>query len=604
MVNNMNKGKLAIAIIIMLVVAVGFVVGGQYAGGFFLLKKLGLNPKSVELFTLFDYYTAYGSAGGPVEKFIKMAIGISVAPILMIFAFLIALLVTKKGLIDRLYGDARFATNAEIQRAGMFYDPKKESKWPPVLLGKKGNKFVADYSQEYTTLSAPPGAGKGVSFVIPNLLTYPHSVITFDPKTENFHITAGYRRSVLGQEVYLFSPDNASYQTHCWNPMDYISDDSRKTLADIKSLTSILIDAPEGQNQGFYLTARDALDGILMYMMESPEEERTLYNADKLNTVSIGFEKWAVMVISRRANSGRPLSEQTARMIMGYANANDKAREITRGIISTALSVFTDAMARAATSKSDFDFRDLRKKPMTIYVGIQPNNVERFSKMLNIFFSQALSVNTGLLPDDGPKDANGETVLKYQLFPLLDEFVALGRIGVIEKSSGYTRAYNVRYGVIFQNKQQVYSDRVYGSAGGQAMLETMHNEIVYATESLTDAKEYSERLGFTTLKHRDKNRSHSKQGTGTSENTQRHKRELMLPQDIMRMPYTEQLIFKKGGRIWPIHCNKIVYYKDDFFKGRISLPTPEIPQMKFADTVSLLKDEVNNTSSLELSKSN
>ena len=580
--NKLHKGKLIAVIIILLLVVIGFVVGGQFAGGFFLLKRLGLDPKTVGLFTLYDYYTAYGAMGGDVGKFIKLSLAISAAPIALIVAFLFALLVTKKGLIDRLYGNARFATDAEIQRAGMFYDPKKETKWPPVILGKKGKRFVADYSQEYTTLSAPPGAGKGVSFVIPNLLTYPHSVLNFDPKTENFQITAGYRRDVLGQEVYLFSPDNSSYQTHCWNPMDYISDDRRKTLADIKALTSILIDAPDGQNQGFYLTARDALDGILMYMMESPDEERTLYNADKLNTVSIGFDKWAVLIISRRANSGNPLSEQTARMLMGYANANDKAREITRGIISTALSVFTDSMARAATCKSDFDFRDFRKKRMTVYVGIQPNNVERFSKMLNIFFSQALSVNTGELPDDGPKDENGDPVLKYQFLPLLDEFVALGRIGVIEKSSGYTRAYNVRYAVIFQNKQQVYSDRVYGSAGGQAMLETMHNEIVYATESLTDAKEYSERLGYTTLKHRERNRSQSKQGSSTSDNTQRYKRELMLPQDIMRMPYTEQLIFKKGGRINPIHCNKIVYYTDEFFKDRLGFAPPSIPQMEFA----------------------
>lgn len=578
----MKKGNLIAAIIIVLMVAVGFVIGGQYAGGYFLLKRLGLDPNSVGLFTLYDYYSAYGAMGGKVGKMIKLSLAISFAPIGLIFAFLIALLVVRKGLIDRLYGDARFATLAEIQRAGMIYDPKKETKWPPVILGKKGKKFIADYSQEYTTLSAPPGAGKGVSFVIPNLLTYTHSILNFDPKTENYRITAGYRRDVLKQDVYLFSPDNADFSTHCWNPMDYISDDPRKTLADVKSLTSILIDAPEGQNQGFYLTARDALNGILMYIMETPAEEHTLYNADKINTAPIGFDQWARITIARRINEKRPLTDVTTRALLGYANANDKMKETVRGIISTALSVFTDEMARAATRKSDFDFRDFRKKPMTVYVGIQPDNIEKYTKMLNIFFSQALSVNTGTLPEDGPKDENGEPVLKYQFLPLLDEFVALGRIGVIEKSSGYTRAYNVRYAVIFQNKQQVYSDRVYGSAGGQALLETMHNEIVYATESLTDAKEYSERLGYVTLKHRETNKSRSKQGTSANDSTQRFQRALMLPQEIMRLPYDQQLIFKKGGRIPPIHCNKIFYYNDPFFKGRFGMTPPPVPPMEFA----------------------
>jgi type IV secretion system protein VirD4 len=577
----MKKGNIIAVIILITVLGLGLIAGGQFAGGYFLLKRLGLDPHAVSLLTLFDYYSAYGGMPGPVGRFLKMSMAIAALPVVALLVMLGVLIAARKSLIDKLHGEARFATDAEIKRAGMFYDPKKKTKWPAVILGKKGNRFVADYSQEYTTLSAPPGAGKGVSFVIPNLLMYTHSVLNFDPKTENYRITAGYRRTVMGQDVYLFSPDNEEFQSHCWNPMDYISDDPRVMLADIKALTSILIDAPPGPNQGFYLTARDALDGILLYMMESPEEERTMYNADKINTVAMGFDQWAPIIIARRSNSGRPLREQTVRLMMGYANSNDKMKETVRGIISTALSVFTDAKARAATRKSDFDFRDFRKKPMTVYVGIQPNNVERFTKMLNIFFSQALSVNTGMLPEDGPKDENGESVLKYQFLPLLDEFVALGRIGVIQKSSGYTRAYNVRYGIVYQNKQQVYADDVYGQAGGQALLETMHNEIVYATESLADAKEYSERLGYITLKHRERSYSHSKQGTGTNDQTQRFQRALMLPQEIMRLPYEEQLIFKKGGRIHPIHCQKIVYYKDEYFKGRFGLPYPDVPMMEF-----------------------
>lgn len=575
-------GRKIAAAIIMLILAIAAVVGGQYAGGAFLLQRLDLDPATVSFFTLHDYYSAYGHVGGVVEKMIKISLALSAVPVVLIIVVCLAIVFSGKREIDKLHGDARFATDAEIAKANMFYKPDYTPKWPAVILGKKGKRFIADYSQEYTTLSAPPGAGKGVSFVIPNLLTYPHSVINFDPKTENFAITAGYRKEVMGQEVYLFSPDNANFQSHCWNPLDYISEDPRKTLADIKSLTTILIDAPDGPNQGFYLTARDALDGILMYMMESPEVERTMYQADALNTVAIGFDKWAMSTIAWRDNEGRKLSEQTVRMLMGYANANDKMKETVRGIISTALSVFTDAMARAATSKSDFDFRDLRKKPMTIFVGIQPDNVEKYAKMLNIFFSQALAVNTGTLPDEGPKDADGNPVLKYQCLPLLDEFVALGRIGVIEKSSGYTRAYNMRYAVIFQNKAQIYSDRVYGKAGGQALLGTMHNEIVFAPDNMEDAKEYSERLGYRTLKHKERSRGMSKQGSSTNDSIQRHQRALMLPQEIVNMPYTEQLIFKKGGRILPIKCNKIVWYQDEFFKSRANLPKPEVPAMVFA----------------------
>ncbi|MEA7538767.1 type IV secretory system conjugative DNA transfer family protein, partial [Salmonella enterica subsp. enterica serovar Virginia] len=42
----------------------------------------------------------------------------------------------------------------------------------------------------YLILAAPPASGKGVSIVVPNLLTYPHSVVVNDTKFENFYLTA------------------------------------------------------------------------------------------------------------------------------------------------------------------------------------------------------------------------------------------------------------------------------------------------------------------------------------------------------------------------------------------------------------------------------
>ncbi|MEM9701045.1 MAG: type IV secretory system conjugative DNA transfer family protein [Planctomycetota bacterium] len=52
---------------------------------------------------------------------------------------------------------------------------------------------------------APTGAGKGVSCVIPALLTHPGSVVAFDPKGELFRVTARRRRE-MGQEVVVLNP--------------------------------------------------------------------------------------------------------------------------------------------------------------------------------------------------------------------------------------------------------------------------------------------------------------------------------------------------------------------------------------------------------------
>ncbi|MFP8293496.1 hypothetical protein IPC1293_31240 [Pseudomonas aeruginosa] len=604
----MKAGKIIALVIILLLSLGALVVGGQYAGGVFLLKRLGLDPHTVQLTTLYEYHKAYGQLGGDVGRFIKLSMAIAFAPLGMLLFLGIAVLVTRKTLIDRLYGDAKFATDMEIRKANMYIEDKNilkweekfGAKWPPILLGRKGKGFLVDASQEYTTLSAAPGAGKGVSFVIPNLLFYPHSVINFDPKLENARITSGYREKVLGQKVFIFTPDNTPQSrkewegaisapplpadcTHCWNPLDYISDDPKRTLFDIKTLTEIVIEAPDGQNKGFYLDARKALDGILLYLMETPEEERTMYNAGVINDSPIGFEKWAVMTIAQREKSGRPLSQQCIRLLMSYANESEKKRDTTRGIVSTALDPFSDPYSRAATRKSDFSFYDLRAKKISIYVGISPTNIPKFRRMLNLFFAQAISCNVNVLPDDGPKDAEGNPILKYQCLFLLDEFVALGPIEVIRSSSGYTRAYNVRYAIVFQNKAQVFAPECYGEQSGRSLLETFHNEIVFATESVTEAKEYSERLGYVTLKHRERSRTRSKGGPSTTDNIQRHQRALMLPQEIQRLPYEEELFFKKGGKINPLRLKKIVWYKEPMFLERANMPLPEIPPMIFDD---------------------
>lgn len=597
----MKPGKIIALIILALVTIAVMLVVGQYGAGYFLLDRLGLDPSSVGLMTYWEYKTAYGGMGGKVGQFIQIATGIAFGPVGMMVILILAVLLNRKSKIDTLYGDARWATPNEIAKAEMFLDEKKESNWPPVLLGKLGKRFVADYSQEYTTLSAAPGAGKGVAFVIPNLLHYDHSVINFDPKLENFRITAGYRSKGMNQEVFLFCPDNTPNTqygplpdgdpasvlppnvTHCWNPLDYISEDPRRTLFDVKSITSILIDAPQGQNQGFYMDARKALDGILLYLMESPEVERTLYSAALINDNPIGFNKWAVKTIAEREKAGRSLSDDCIRLLMSYANEEERKRGTTRGIVSTTLEPFTDAYSRAATRTSHFSFHDLRRKRMTIYVGISPSNIPKFQKMLNLFFSQAVSVNTNVLPEDGPKDAKGNLVLKYQCLGLLDEFVALGPIEIIRASSGYTRAYNMRYAIIFQNKSQVFADECYGSAGGKSLLDTFHNEIVFATESTDEADDYSKRLGNTTLKHIDRNRSRSSSGTSTSDSTQRHSRALMLPQEIQRLPYGKEIIFKKGGKLRPILLDKIFWYQDEYFSSKAKWPLPPVPPMVFAE---------------------
>lgn len=70
---------------------------------------------------------------------------------------------------------------------------------------------------------APTGAGKGVSCIIPALLTWQGPAVVIDPRGENYAVTGAYREA-MGQKVHVLDPfdvTNASMKGRL-NPLDLI----------------------------------------------------------------------------------------------------------------------------------------------------------------------------------------------------------------------------------------------------------------------------------------------------------------------------------------------------------------------------------------------
>src|SRR5204862_7986408 len=98
----------------------------------------------------------------------------------------------------RLHGRARVASERESKAAGL--RPNEG-----VLLGRKDGALLCFGGSEHVLLYAPNRAGKGVGYVIPNLLNWPDSVVVLDVKKENWDRSAGFR-AAHGQEIHLFDP--------------------------------------------------------------------------------------------------------------------------------------------------------------------------------------------------------------------------------------------------------------------------------------------------------------------------------------------------------------------------------------------------------------
>ena len=90
---------------------------------------------------------------------------------------------------------------------------------------------------------------------------------------------------------------------------------------------------------------------------------------------------------------------------------------------------------------------------MSVYVRIPPNRLANARPLLNLFFSQIVSLNTQHLPEQDP-------TLKHQCLLVNDEFTAIGRVGVITTAAAFLAGYNLRLLTVVQAMSQL--DAVYG----------------------------------------------------------------------------------------------------------------------------------------------
>ncbi|MBQ7479775.1 MAG: type IV secretory system conjugative DNA transfer family protein [Selenomonadaceae bacterium] len=131
------------------------------------------------------------------------------------------------------------------------YDPKKEDFWtvyPFVwfhknlqgILRKQSHFYLRDNSNKHLAVVAPTRSGKGVGLIIPTLLGgWKESVIVNDIKSENWGVTAGYRKR-MGQTVIKFEPTAEDGSSARWNPLEEIPIGTAGEVSAAQNLAYIL----------------------------------------------------------------------------------------------------------------------------------------------------------------------------------------------------------------------------------------------------------------------------------------------------------------------------------------------------------------------------
>jgi type IV secretion system protein VirD4 len=466
-----------------------------------------------------------------------------------------------------LHGAARFASERELRRHGF-------RSRVGIVVGRKRGKFLTFGGPEHVIVEAPTRSGKGVGIVIPNLLTWQGSVVVLDVKRENYQATAGFRAH-YGQDVFLFNPTDREGRSARYNPLSYIDrNDPDDVIIELQKIATMLFVAPE-HGEAFWATgARTGFTGVGAYLAEATDGPFTLGEIYRRMTQS------DVRAVFKRelAKPSLNLSVGCRTALSDFAGGSDNSFADIKKTITNVLGLWLNPTVDAATAVSDFDLRDLRKRRMSIYLGVSPDELDRIAPLYNLLFQQLIDLNVRDLPDE---------TTAVPVLVILDEVARLGRASVIASAFSYVAAYGIRLLPVIQSRSQLRG--VYGEHVADEIVANCGVEVAFTPKELRVANELSERIGYVGQD----SVSRSQQLEGLFGNRSRtitdQRRALMLPQELMQFP-TGKLILLRGG-IPPIIGDKIFHFKSRFFKKR-AYPPPQVRSIERDTAVAVQSPSV------------
>lgn len=506
-----------------------------------------------------------------------------------------------------LHGSAHWADVDEATAAGVMPDEKNAS---GVMFGaytsEKGNtSYLRHKGPEHMMVFAPTRSGKGVGIVIPTLLSWDESCLVHDIKGENWALTSGFREKALGQHCLRFAPSEPVSAR--FNPLLEIRMDGN-LVKDVQNIATILVD-PDGKGlqDHWAKTGFDLITGVILYVLlseEIPESQKCLATVQAIMSdggpvreiaeraalekalesagtetpgpkppaPSTGFK--AVMEFIRDAGYDKIESGALDHhAIIGWQTASqaaqsflNKAANEASGVLSTALSflgLYRDPIVAENTRVSDFTIESLMQSPTSLYLVVPPSDNDRLKPLLRLIVNQVVRRLTEGMDFD--KSGASKSRYKYRLLLVLDEFPALGKLDVFQEALAFIAGYGLKALLIVQDLSQLFA--AYGK--DESIISNCHIRIAYAPNKIETAELLSKMTGQATVTHTQRQYSGSRfapvlQHVNTNE--QVVQRPLLTPDECMRIPPDDELVFVAGHA--PLYCQKIRYYADPAFIAR------------------------------------
>lgn len=482
------------------------------------------------------------------------------------------------------FGSAQWATLPYLQRHGIIGE---RGTWRGFMLGEfrtGGGTYPLRYEGARHLLTvAPTRSGKGVSAIIPNLLTYEGSALIVDPKGENALVTAPRRADGstkhgiqgLGQTVLLLDPwDLAASKLGgtpaCFNPLDWIRAGDPDAAENAFLLADALVptDDSSGEHKFWDEEAKALLTGIILHVATAEAEagRRTL---GRVRDILVQGEDALRETLNAMFNHPNPVVSSTAERT---AAKDPKLRSSVFAGAQAHTHFLDSPRIRASLSRSDFRFEDLKTSAMTVYLILPADRLKTFDRWLRLLVQQAIMVNA----------RNIDVKPKRPILFLLDEMAAIGRLASVEQAYGLMAGFGMQLWGIVQDLSQL--SRIYGETGWQTFISNSGVIQYFGSRDKMTAEYFSSLCGVTTVIVRNlswaigrvlgssSSATSSGQGgshtSGSSESSSttrttgfnESQRHLAYPDELMVLKGNEQIIFVEN--LDPIRGEKVLWYRD------------------------------------------
>ena len=433
----------------------------------------------------------------------------------------------------------------------------------------RGDSMIRIQNPVHLATFAPTGRGKGVSVLVPNLLSYPESCVVTDPKGELWRLTADHRRHNFRHHVLRLDPFRTAGHgsgVATLNPLDFISVEEPDFLDQCRDLANALVVRLGTEHEPHWNdSAEQVLTAFIAYVCacESNPDERNLQLVRDLVSSRDAYLKTLKVMQQVHGYGG---------VIKRLGNQLSWLVEKELGSVLTTVqrhTAFLDSPAVAAcTRESSFDPRALRSGKMTLYLILPPERLVSLAPLMRMWVATVLRVLTRGLPSE-----------HNPVLFLLDEAGHLGHIQTLEDAVTMLRGYGIRVWFFFQSLGQLR--KAFGERA-DVFLDNIDTQHYFGINAYESAEAISKRIGDATLMLTSFNQTTSRsRPDGYSANGQQQAnistsssltysetgRRLYKPEEVIGLPEDIALVFHRNLPVVPVQLLRY-YDAPEFKRGR------------------------------------